>query len=168
MLLSWLKAFRALSLGLWAGGILMVFIAANAIFEKLKPDTNLAGTLVGEILTKGGKIKLGIGLIALALEALIFYGVAGTPSNGWRRFAPATFFMLALAIALTTSIWIDPAIHEIRHNPDFAIAPLDSDLRSRFSALHGASMGLTLLELIFVVFATVLGLIKEPSEVKAA
>lgn len=165
MLQSWLKAFRALALGLWAGGILMIFIAAPVVFEKL-PDPNMAGNVVGGILNKGGKVKLAIGLVALGLEALIFYGIAGSRPNGWRRFAPAAFFMAALAIALATSIWIDPAIHEIRQNPGFTLAPPESDLRTRFRALHGASMGLTLLECIFVVFAAVLGLIKERGDEK--
>jgi len=149
MLHSWLRAVRALMLGLWAGGMLMTFLSANIIFAQLKNDTGgevKAGNIVGDILKVGGKVKMGLGLTALALEAVIFYGGASASIRGWRRYAPAGLLMAALSLALLSSLWLEPKVHELRGQPEFG-------------KYHGMSMGLALLEMLLVVVTLVVGLL---------
>jgi hypothetical protein len=160
MLHTWLRAVRALMLGLWAGGILMTFIAAPAVFEQLKDNRTKAGNIVGEVLKVGGKVKMGLGLTALALEAVIFYGGAAATVRGWRRYAPAGLLMAALSVALLSSLWLEPKIHDLRTQiPDFSEATKGTPERMEFSKLHGMSMGLALLEMLLVVVTLVVGLL---------
>jgi len=160
MLQSWLRAIRALMLGLWAGGILMIFVAAPVVFDQLKSDRTKAGNIVGEVLKIGGKVKMGLGLTALALEAVIFYGGAAATVRGWRRYAPAGLLMAALSVALVSSLWLEPKIHDLRTQiGDFSEATKDNPARVEFGKLHGMSMGLALLELLLVVAALIVGLL---------
>ncbi len=160
MLHSWLRAVRALMLGLWAGGILMIFVAAPVVFDQLKGDRTKAGNIVGEVLKIGGKVKMGLGLTALALEAVIFYGGTAAAVRGWRRYAPAGLLMGALSVALLSSLWLEPKIHDLRTQiSDFSDATKDNPARLEFGKLHGLSMGLALLEMLLVVATLVVGLL---------
>lgn len=161
MLHNWLRAIRALLLGLWAGGILMTFVAAPSVFTTLKDDRTKAGNVVGEILRVGGKVKMGLGLSALAIEAVLFYGAGGAAAaRGWRRYAPAGTLMAALSVALVSSLWLEPRIHELRAQiADFNTVPEGDPARAEFGKLHGLSMALALLEGLLVVVALVVGLL---------
>ena len=130
------------------------------VFDKLKDDRTKAGNIVGEILHSGGKVKTGLGLAALVLEAIIFYGVAGARPAGWRRYAPAAMLMAALSVALISTLWLEPKIHALRGEiQDFSEATKDDPSRVEFRKLHGLSMGLALLEGLLVAFTLLTGLL---------
>ncbi|HYG77395.1 MAG TPA: DUF4149 domain-containing protein [Planctomycetota bacterium] len=160
MLLTWARAIRALGLGIWLGGIIMAFVVASTVFKVLEKDRTMAGAIVGACLEAGQKVKLGVAIIALAAEAVIFFGgIQGAPI-GWRRFVPAAMLLLALATTLVATLWLEPKIHELRKEiADFSEATRDDPKRVEFRKLHGMSMGLLFLEAIFVAAALLTGLL---------
>jgi hypothetical protein len=154
------RAARALALGVWLGGIVMAFIAAPIVFDKLKPDRAKAGEIVGAMLHTTVMVKVALAVVALGAEAaLIFSGSAGGPS-GWRRYAPAAFLLAAIATTAFTSLWLEPKIAALRDQiGDFSEATANSPQRVEFRKLHGMSMGLLLLEAILILVALVAGLL---------
>lgn len=155
------RAARALALGVWLGGIVMAFIAAPIVFDKLKPDRAKAGEIVGTMLHTAGMLKVALAVVALGAEAvLIFSASAGGPS-GWRKYLPAAFLLAAIAITAFTSFWLEPKIAALRDQigGDFSEATANSPQRVEFRKLHGMSMGLLLLEAILILVALVAGLL---------
>lgn len=161
MLLRCARAVRALSLGLWAGGILMTFIAAKAIFSYfLVEGTTTAGSVVGFVLHTAMPFKIGIALLALFAEAIVFFDRSPEAPKGWRKFVPATLLMLALAAMLVVALWLQPELESLRKQIRvFDASTEGTPLRQKFGSLHGASMGLGLLEGLLVAAALILGLL---------
>ncbi len=160
-MLTFARAARALALGVWLGGIVMAFIAAPVIFEKLKPDRAKAGEIVGTILHTANLVKFGLAALALGAEVLLLVNAGGGESaGGWRRYLPGAFLVAALATTLLTVLWLEPRIAALRDQiGDFSAATENTPERAEFRKLHGASMGLLLLEAIFVLIALVTGLL---------
>jgi hypothetical protein len=160
-LLTIARSARAAALGIWLGGIIMAFIVAPIVFDALKPDRARAGEIVGSVLHTAGKLKIALAMIAAVAEIMIFTtsATAGEPI-GWRRYVPAVFLGLTIVTTLLTTFWLEPKITEIRDRiTDFSEATKDTADRMAFRKLHGASMGVLLLEAIFVAVALVAGLL---------
>jgi len=160
MLLNWARAIRATGLGIWLGGIVMAFVVASTVFKVLEKDRTMAGTIVGECLRAGQNVKLGVALVALAAEAVIFFSGAQSAPLGWRRFTPAAFLLVAFAITLVATLWLEPKIHQLRGDiADFSEQSKESPQRQEFRTLHGLSMGLLFLEALVVLAALITGLL---------
>ena len=160
-LLSTARAARALSLGIWLGGIVMSFIVARVIFdERIGLDRMRAGGIVFIILQQAGRLKTALALIAIGAEALIFYSRASDAPKGWRRHLPAALLLLASAIALFAILWLLPRIIELREQiADFSEKTAGSEQRLEFGRWHGASMALLLLEAVLVAASLVTGIL---------
>ena len=161
-------ALRAATLGIWLGGIVMIFIAAPIVFAALQPDRNKAGEIVGSILHTGLQLKLVLASVALLCEGLIYRGRRNTDLecslkanvSGWKRHLPAAFLLSAIAVTLFSLCWIEPHIEDLRRSiGTFTEANVNSPERLAFGKIHGLSMGLGLLEGIFIFIALILGLL---------
>ncbi len=158
--MNWLnlaRAARALSLGVWLGASIMVFIAAPIVFEKLAPDRTKAGEVVGSILHAAAFFTMALAVVALLSEGTLFFNA---DSAGWRRIVPAASLVAAVLIMVVLMTYIGPKIEALRAQiGQFTPANVDSPERKAFGALHGASMGLSLLQTILVAVALVIVLL---------
>ena len=151
------RAARALSLGVWLGASIMVFIAAPIVFEKLAPDRTKAGEVVGSILHAAAFFTMALAAVALISEGTLFFNA---DSAGWKRVVPAVTLLLAILIMIVLMAYIGPKIEALREQiGQFTPANADSPERKTFGALHGASMGLSLLQTILVAVALVVVLL---------
>lgn len=66
-----LRTLLSLALIVWLGAEIFFPIVANVTFETLRPDTHLAGTIVGHLLRILHGIGLGAGVAALVLLGLM-------------------------------------------------------------------------------------------------
>jgi len=154
------KALRALALGIWVGGIVMGFVVASTVFKQFEKDHTMAGLIVGGVLDSAGKVKLAVALAALVLEGFIFYKGASGTERGWRRYAPPALLMLAMLLLLASTLWLQPRLHELRQQVGhFGPENINDPDRISFGKLHGLSMGLLLLEGLFVALALLVGLL---------
>ena len=160
-MLSAARALRALCLGIWLGGIVMAFIVAKIVFaEKWGLSRAQSGAIVFDILQVAGTVKTALAIALLASDAYLFFGHSPTTGGGWRRYLPAGLLIAAVAVMLIASLWLQPAIIALRDKiGDFSPATAGTPDRIRFGHLHGASMGLLLLEAILVAAAMITGLL---------
>lgn len=156
-MLNLARAARALSLGVWLGASIMVFIAAPIVFEKLAPDRTKAGEVVGSILHAAAFFTLGLAVVALISEGALFFNA---DAAGWKRTVPAASLLAAILIMIVLMTYVGPKIEALREQIGvFTPANADSPERKAFGALHGASMGLSLLQTILVAVALVIVLL---------
>jgi len=154
------RAVRATSLGVWLGGLVLIYIAAPIVFAALHPDRTGAGNIVGAILHAGLRLKLVLAALALLSEALIFFSPPPLRPSGWRRSVPAATLFGALALTLLSLLWLEPRIEELRSQIGvFTEANANSPERLEFKKLHGISMGGGVLEGVLVLIALLAGLL---------
>src|SRR4051812_42571354 len=112
MLLRIARAVRALSLGIWLGGIVMFFVVASAVFayfvNDLSADRTTAGDVVSLVIRRAMPVKIGIALLAFFSEALIFFSPSPDASKGWRKYLPNALLMLAFITLLVSVLWLNP------------------------------------------------------------
>jgi hypothetical protein len=148
------RILRVVSLGLWAGGAAMTFIAAHYVFS-IETDRTMAGNIMAPILHVGGWLHVALAFIALA-AALVVWPRRETAG---RLFAKASFAALlgATLLALIMALWLEPHLVDLRTQIGvFTEATKDLPQRVEFRQLHGLSMGLALLETILAAVALVL------------
>ena len=151
-----MRAIRGLSLGIWLGAGVMTFITAHYVFG-LEPDRNKAGDIMGAILHTGGWLKLALAFLALSAQLVL----RKNPAPGARSFKPGFVALcFAFALALFVTLYLEPKMVGLRAQiGTFNEANKELPERVLFGKLHGASMGLALLETILVAIALVCSLI---------
>jgi hypothetical protein len=117
-----------LSLGLWVGSWgFFAFVVSRVAFQVLPGDVagDLAGLLLGRLHWSGA----GFGVLAAAMAWRL-------DRRGWLFYVP-----LALGLACAASeFWLSPAVAAVR--PSTLGAASTAETGSRFSMLHGLSLGL--------------------------
>ena len=155
-LISISRTVRAVSLGVWLGCSIMVFVAAPIVFAKL--DRSKAGEVVGAILYAAALLSAGLAVIAVIAEGLIL--AKDSSVSSWRRYLPPLALGGAIVLLLLLVFWIGPRLEALREQiGQFTPANENSPERLLFRKLHGASMGLSLLQTILVAVALVAGLL---------
>src|SRR4051812_44789937 len=104
------RAARGITLGVWLGCSIMVFVAAPIVFEKL--DRSKAGEVVGAILHSAALISAGLAAVALLSEVLIQANDASISS--WRRYLPPLALGGAIIILAVLCFWLGPRIETLR------------------------------------------------------
>jgi hypothetical protein len=132
--MSFLRFLMLLSLIVWIGGIIFFSVMAPTAFHVL-PTRLLAGTLVGNLLTKLHWIAIGSGIVYL-ISSLVYSRL----SDGTAHVFAVRHMLICLMLALTLSsqFWITPRMHTLRAqvaNFD-AAATLNDAARAQFDALH--------------------------------
>ena len=155
-LLTLARAIRSVSLGVWLGSAVMVIVMAPIVFQKL--DRSKAGEVVGAILHSAAFLTAGLAVVAVIAEGVVWANDAEL--SGWRRYVPALGLGGAVLILLVLVFWIGPQIEALRVQiGEFTAANADTPERLQFRKLHGASMGLSLLQTILVAVALIAGMV---------
>jgi hypothetical protein len=132
--MSFLRFLMLLSLVVWIGGIIFFAIMAPSAFHLL-PTRLLAGTLVGNLLTKLHWIALVSGVVYL-LSSLAHSRIVDGETHVFAMRHVLICGMLALT--LISEFWITPRMLALRAqvaNFD-AAATLSDTARVQFDALH--------------------------------
>ena len=122
-----------LSLVVWIGGIIFFAIMAPAAFHVL-PTRLLAGTLVGNLLTKLHWIAIVSGLVYL-VSSLAYSRITDGEAH---VFAVRHMLICGmLALTLISQFWITPRMLTLRAQvANFDAATLNQPARVQFDALH--------------------------------
>ena len=161
--LAIMRSIRACALALWLGGGLAMLAAILLVIKYRADDPLLACDIVNALVLNAGKAKVAIGLLALAAQAVLFFGRAqAAPPHptlspggiGWgerRHFAPMLLVMAALAAAIGCEFSLSLTLM-MSH---FGIAAGGAPQKH----LHVSSIGLALfvLELVLVAAALAMG-----------
>jgi hypothetical protein len=135
--MSFLRFFMLLSLVVWIGGIVFFSFMAPTAFHVL-PTRLLAGTLVGNLLTKLHWIAIVSGIVYLLSSMAYSRLTDGTAHVFALRHV---LICLMLALTLVSQFWITPRMVALRAQVSTfdTAATLDQPARVRFDALHAWS-----------------------------
>ncbi|MEI6236738.1 MAG: DUF4149 domain-containing protein [Planctomycetota bacterium] len=151
MLTATLRAVRGLSVGIWLGAGVMTFIAAHYVFFGGFIDKTTAGDIMGSILHAGGWMKIGLAVLALGAHLVLKKDSTCCPKA--EKTALVTLAIASL-IAGVVALYLEPKMLELR--AQFRNDPnLLNPAHVQFGKLHGASMGLALLELICIAITLI-------------
>lgn len=143
-----------LSLVVWIGGLIFFIVVAPVAFQLL-PTRLLAGTLVGNLLTKLHWMAICSGAVFLIASMTYSRLTGGTALVFATRHV---LIWLMLALTLFSQFWITPRMIALRAQvATFDASTLNNPARLQFDALHVWSTrveGLILLPGLFVVYLT--------------
>jgi len=154
-----LRTLLSLALIVWLGAEIFFPIVAATTFSTLRPDTHLAGTIVGSLLRVLHGMGLVSGMVALALLAL-------APSWGIFKprsvLAPMALVIAMLGLTLYAQYGIIPAMEQDRAAAGGAINTFDTanpntvdfnKLHNRSESVEGIVLLLGLVTVVFVARA---------------
>ncbi len=155
MVLSLLRSLRGLSLGIWLGSGVMTFLVASYVFFGGFIDKNTAGDIMAPILHAGGIMKIGLAVVALGSH----FGLGAQAASGPKaKKIGSAMLVLATLCVFVVVLYLEPMMLQLR--PQFRN---DSDLNNpahrAFAKLHGASMGTSTLEILFIAVALICAVI---------
>ena len=131
--MSFLRFLMFLSLVVWIGGIIFFAIMAPTVFHLL-PTRLLAGTLVGNLLTKLHWIAIISGIVFLASSLFYSRLTDGTAHVFAMRHV---LICLMLALTLVSQFGITPRMITLRAEVrSFDSTTLDNPARVQFDTLH--------------------------------
>jgi hypothetical protein len=133
-----LRTVLYLALIVWLGAETFFTIVAAVTFTTLRPDTHMAGSIVGQLLRILHEMGLVSGILALAMLALA--PVAGIYKPG-KVLAPMTLLLLMVGLTLYSQFSIIPAMELDRVAAGGVIDAADVANPSRidFEKLHHRS-----------------------------
>ncbi len=135
------EALYSLAISLWAGSLFAIgYLAAPVLFHELA-DHTLAGNLAGAMFTIVAYAGLACG--GYLLLYLLF-------RRGWRAVKSEVFWIVLAMLALTVAghFGIQPILVQLKADA-LPRQVMESALRDRFTAWHGISSGLYLLQSLF-------------------
>jgi hypothetical protein len=156
-----LRTLLYLSLIIWLGAEVFFPVVAATVFGSLRPDTHLAGTIVGQLLRILHGMALVSGMVALATIAL-------SAAKGIFRargvLAPAGLLVAMIALTLYSQFGIIPAMEQDRVAAGGAVDLADpaNPARIDFKRLHDRSEHVEAL-ILLLGLATVVLIAKEES-----
>ena len=131
--MSILRYLMLLSLVVWIGGIIFFAIMAPTAFHQL-PTRLMAGTLVGNLLTKLHWIGIFSGIVFL-ISSMVYSRL----TDGDAHVFAMRHMLICLMIVLTlfSQFWITPRMITLRAQVgNFDATTLDNPARVQFDALH--------------------------------
>lgn len=131
-------AIYSIAVALWVGGLLVIgYVAAPVLFSQLS-DRALAGNLAGTLFAAIAFIGFACGAYLVAF--LLF-------RRGWRALKSPVFWLVVVMLAFTAAghFGIQPILAQLKADA-LPRQVMESALRDRFSAWHGISSGLYLLQ----------------------
>jgi hypothetical protein len=156
-----LRTLLFLSLIVWLGAEAFFPVVAATVFGALRPDTHLAGTIVGQLL----RILHGMGLVAgmVGMAALALSSAKGI-YRARGVLAPAALLIAMIALTAYSQFGILPAMEQDRVAAGGAVDLADpaNPARLDFKRLHERSEQLEGL-ILLLGLATVVLIAKEES-----
>ena len=135
-----IRTLVTLAWGLWLGGLVMLFIALQSLFDTFSARRDLAGEAASGMFRRFAFYRLGLAAAALGLTFL--WRIADKSRATVVAFS---FFTLATLAAVYSVGVLTPQIERLR---------MQSQTHSaQFTHLHALSMGVYLLETLFVFCA---------------
>jgi len=130
-----LRTLLYLALIVWLGAEIFFPIVAAVTFTTLRPDTHMAGSIVGQLLGILHQMGLVSGILALAMFALA--PVAGVCKRR-KVLAPMALLLLMIGLTLYSQFSIVPSMERDRVAAGGAIDAADAANPSRidFEKLH--------------------------------
>ena len=152
------RTSRATALGIWLGSAILFFIAAQVIFGKLSGDRTKAAEIVGTLIHAVSDLTLILATVAVISQGILH---ARAPDiAGWRKQLPLITLAAAVLLLLFLTFYLTPHIEALRDQIGVFDASTEAlPARLEFRKLHGASMGLSLLETILVAVALIAGML---------
>ncbi len=151
--MSILRYLMLLSLVVWIGGIIFFAIMAPAAFQVL-PTRLMAGTLVGNLLTKLHWIGIFSGIVFL-ISSLVYSRLTDGTAHVFAM--RHVLICLMLVLTLSSQFWITPRMVTLRAQVGtFDAATLDNPARLEFDALHVWSTRLEIAVLLLGLVAVYL------------
>jgi len=149
--MSILRFLMLLSLVVWIGGTIFFAIMAPTAFHML-PSRLLAGTLVGDLLSKLHWMAIISGIVFLITSLLYSYLTQGTAHPFALRHV---LICLMLALTLVSQFWITPRMIALRAQVSSfdTTATLNDPARVQFDALHIWSTRVEVTVLVLGLFA---------------
>ena len=140
------SAIYRLALALWVGGMsVFTFVVTPVIFRTQTRDS--AGKIVGALSPVYFRFCLGVGIVALVARA-----AAGVAFSGARQLAGTALIVFSLAIVSYHTFGVAPRMAEVRETiVSMETTPEENPARREFSRLHGLSMTLNLVVIVFGV-----------------
>ena len=139
--MAFVRFVMLLALTVWIGGIIFFSVLAPTSFSVL-PTRQLAGAVVGSMLSKLHWIGLGAGLVLLFASVASYYSQTGTAHVfATRHLLVCVMLLLTLASQFAVSPKM-AALHSSMGNVDL-VSP-DNPERVQFNALHRWSTRLEL------------------------
>jgi hypothetical protein len=143
-----------LSLALWAGGTLLVVLAAPVVFRQIG-SRDLAGALFGEILRRFEAVKQ---VLSLLLVIALFVRLEQGATLEGRAVAATVGIFLAVATNVYLSMVVRPRMNYFRMKAgSFDAAPPEDPWRRRFDRLHRRSTRVLMLGWLAAAVALILG-----------
>ena len=139
--MTFVRLLMLLSLTVWVGGIILFSVLAPTSFSVL-PTRQLAGAIVGSMLSKLHWIGLGAGLVFLFASVASFYSQTGTAHVFATRLLVVC---VMLALTLVSQFAVSPKMAALRSSMgDIDSVSPDNPARVQFNALHRWSTRLEL------------------------
>lgn len=141
--------FGGLALSVWVGGLATIIVAAMSVFQELSTNRELAGKIVGAILSNFRRVEL-------VCAAAVFFGAGFLLSRPITRRDMARLVLAALMAAIYGgyAIWVAPKMASLRAEITSFDLPPDRDpsaARRAFQSLHQLYSGLSLANLVIGV-----------------
>lgn len=132
------ESLYSLSITLWVGGLWTIgFIAAPSLFASLK-DRVLAGELAGNLFGLIAWVGMACGAYLLAYLSVRRHASLFRSWEFW-------LVLVMLALAIVVHFWIQPILAQLK-SAALPLSVMDSPVKSRFVAWHGAATGLFVLQ----------------------
>jgi hypothetical protein len=133
-----LRTLLYLALMVWLGAEIFFPIVAAVTFTTLRPDTHMAGSIVGQLLRIMHEMGLVSGILALAMLAL---SPVASVYEQRKVFAPMALLLLMVGLTLYSQFSIIPAMERDRIAAGGVIDAADAANPSRiaFEKLHRQS-----------------------------
>ncbi|HET6249447.1 MAG TPA: DUF4149 domain-containing protein [Tepidisphaeraceae bacterium] len=129
--------------GLWFGGLVMLFIVVQSLFQTFATDHSVAGTAASAIFREFNSFRLIVAAAALLIAAA---GWLQDRTGG--KLLIFVLFALAALAAVASSAILTPKIEHLRI--------LGLTQSHEFARLHGISMGIYLIETVLLFLAGVI------------
>lgn len=143
IVLTFLERAMLLAWALWLGGIVTIFLCAQALFARFADNREVAGAATSSLFLVFARYQLVLAAVALIATAI------------WRWRSPgrrATVFFTLLALATIAAVisggWITPQLETMRLE--------GTTKQPRFGQLHGLSMLLFTAEAVLLLIGGLL------------
>jgi hypothetical protein len=142
MPVAWIVRTRLLITTLWVGSLWTIgYLAAPTLFATLY-DRVLAGTIAGSLFRSESWLSMVCGISLLILQRL----QNGRAESDQRKELELRLIIAMLLCTLIGYFALQPFMAAIREAAGTAGGVMAPDAKLRFGILHGASMGIYLLE----------------------
>lgn len=156
----------SLSLGVWVGAVIVIFLSTAVLFaNKDAVSSQSAGDLAGQILRGFDIVKLVLVPVILASTVAVS---ALLPQSHRIHTLRWVAVLLLLGLALMQALVLHPLVAKLRVDLTVADPAELEAVKARFNKVHGLSMLMMMLDIVWAVGATALTILAPSKTVEPA